>query len=342
MDLIPDWLKAVEKEVLLYQGLFSSFDTVYFGGGTPSLLSPATLGEMLDFFRERFRLAADVEITLEANPGDLDREKVRELRNIGINRLSLGVQSFFEEDLKFLGRRHSAQDAVQAIEAARWAGFENLGLDLIFGIPGQTGSRWQEALARALSFQPEHISTYQLTPEEGTPLGNRVARGRVRLWGEEESARHFLETSRMLESRGYLHYEVSNFARGEERTSRHNRKYWQQVPYLGLGPAAHSYRENRRWWNPASLQEYLGRVREGRKPVAGEEVLSPGQMRMESVLLGFRNRAGVAMGQLRLNPRSRAVLAELEASNKVNRQRDRLIPTPLGYLLADQLPLFFC
>jgi len=342
LDLIPDWLKAVKKEALFYQGLFPSFDTVYFGGGTPSLISPAALGELLDFFRERFRLSADVEVTLEANPGDLDREKARELRKTGINRLSLGAQSFFEEDLKFLGRRHSAPDAVQAIEAARWSGFENLGLDLIFGIPGQTGSRWQEALTRALSFQPEHISTYQLTPEEGTPLGNWVARGRVRLWGEEEAARQFLETSRMLRSRGYLHYEVSNFARGEERTSRHNRKYWQQVPYLGLGPAAHSYREKRRWWNPASLEAYLDRLREGRKPAAGEEILSNDQMRMESLLLGFRNREGVTMGQLHLTPGRRAVLSHLMASKKINRQEDRLIPTPQGYLLADNLPLFFC
>ena len=197
-------------------------------------------------------------------------------------------------------------------------------------------------LARALSFQPEHLSAYQLTPEEGTPLGSRVARGRVRLWEEEESAAHFLETSRLLESRGYLHYEVSNFARGAERTSRHNRKYWRQVPYLGLGPAAHSYLKHRRWWNPASLAAYLDRLREGQKPAAGEEVLSPDQTRMESLLLGFRNREGVALNRLRLNPENRAILAELEASEKINRQKDRLIPTPRGYLLADRLPLFFC
>jgi putative oxygen-independent coproporphyrinogen III oxidase len=342
LDLIADWLEAVKKEALLYRGLFSSFDTVYFGGGTPSLLSPAALGELLEFFQKRFSLSSDCEITLEANPGDLDREKARELRKFGINRLSLGVQSFSEEDLKFLGRRHRVADAVRAIKDARRAGFENLGLDLIFGLPGQTGSRWQEVLARALSFQPEHLSTYQLTPEEGTPLGSRVARGRVRLWEEEEAATQFLETSRLLESRGYLHYEVSNFARGAERTSRHNRKYWRQVPYLGLGPAAHSYLEHRRWWNAASLAAYLDRLREGQEPAAGEEVLSPDQTRMESLLLGFRNREGVALNRLRLNPESRAILAELEASEKINRQKDRLIPTPRGYLLADRLPLFFC
>jgi putative oxygen-independent coproporphyrinogen III oxidase len=342
LGLVPDWLEAVKKEALLYQGLFPSFDTVYFGGGTPSLLSPVALGELLEFLHNRFHLSENCEITLEANPGDLDREAGRELRKTGLNRLSLGVQSFSEEDLTFLGRRHRVPDAIRAIEAGRSAGFENLGIDLIYGLPGQTSASWQEGLAFALSFEPEHISTYQLTPEEGTPLGNRVARGQVRLWGEAEAARRFLETSRMLEGRGYLHYEVSNFVRGETRMSRHNRKYWRQVPYLGLGPAAHSYLENRRWWNPASVAAYLDRLREGLRPVAGEEALSPDQERMESLLLGFRNREGVAMGQLRLDRESRAVLAYLKTSKKINRLKDRLIPTPRGYLLADRLPLFFC
>jgi len=342
LGLIPDWLAAVKKEALLYQGLFSSFDTVYFGGGTPSLLSPAALGELVEFFQSRFCLSEDCEITLEANPGDLDRETTRELRKTGINRLSLGVQSFSEEDLIFLGRRHRVPDAIQAIEVGRAAGFENLGMDLIFGLPGQTSAHWQKGLAFALSFEPEHISAYQLTPEEGTPLGKKVAQGRVRLWEEEESTQTFLETSRILESQGYLHYEVSNFARGEDRISRHNHKYWQQVPYLGLGPSAHSFLNRRRWWNPASLEVYLDRLRGGQKPAAGEEVLSLDQLRMESLLLGFRNREGVAVDQLRLNQASRAVLAELEASQKINRQKNRLIPTPRGYLLADRLPLFFC
>ncbi len=342
LDLIPNWLEAVKKEALLYRGLFSSFDTVYFGGGTPSLLSPAALGNLVEFFQNRFCLSEDCEITLEANPGDLDRKSAREIRKTGINRLSLGVQSFSEEDLVFLGRRHRVPDAVQAIAAGRSAGFDNLGIDLIFGLPGQTASRWQEALTQALSFQPEHISAYQLTPEEGTPLGEEAAQGRVRLWGEEESAESFLETSRILESGGYLHYEVSNFARGENRMSRHNRKYWQQVPYLGLGPSAHSFLNRRRWWNPASLEEYLERLRVGRRPTAGEELLSLDQLGLESLLLGFRNREGVAVDQLRLNPSNRAVLAELEASQKLIRQQGRLIPTPRGYLLADRLPLFFC
>ena len=342
LDLIPEWLEAVKKEALFYQGLFSSFDTVYFGGGTPSLLSPAALGGLVECFQNRFGLSEDCEITLEANPGDLDTKTAREIRKTGINRLSLGVQSFSEEDLMFLGRRHRVPEAVQAIEAGRAAGFENLGIDLIFGLPGQTGVRWQKGLAFALSFEPEHLSAYQLTPEEGTPLGKDVARGRVRMWGEEESVRSFLETSRILESRGYLHYEVSNFARGEGRISRHNRKYWQQVPYLGLGPSAHSFQNRRRWWNPASLEEYLDRIGGGQRPAADEELLSLDQLRLESLMLGFRNREGVSVGQLRLNPAGRAVLAELEASRKLNRQNNRLIPTPRGYLLADRLPLFFC
>ena len=184
LDLIPEWLEAVKKEALFYQGLFSSFDTVYFGGGTPSLLSPAALGGLVECFQNRFGLSEDCEITLEANPGDLDTKTAREIRKTGINRLSLGVQSFSEEDLMFLGRRHRVPEAVQAIEAGRAAGFENLGIDLIFGLPGQTGVRWQKGLAFALSFEPEHLSAYQLTPEEGTPLGKDVARGRVRMWGK--------------------------------------------------------------------------------------------------------------------------------------------------------------
>ena len=175
-------------------------------------------------------------------------------------------------------------------------------MDLIYGLPGQTGTRWLEGLTRALSFQPEHISAYQLTPEEGTPLGKEAAQGRVRLWGEEESAQSFLETSRILESRGYLHYEVSNFARGEDRISRHNRKYWQQVPYLGLGPSAHSFLNRRRWWNPASLEEYLDRLRGGQRPTAGEELLSLDQIAAGIVAAGLPKSRGGGHGPIATKP----------------------------------------
>ncbi|MCU0580408.1 MAG: radical SAM family heme chaperone HemW [Desulfobacterota bacterium] len=339
---IPDWAAAVEREAVFYRSLFTRFDTIYFGGGTPSLLPTNIPGRLLEVFRRLFSIDSAAEITLEANPGDLTPESLQGFKGLGINRISLGVQSLDDRDLRFLKRRHTAAQALEAVEGIRGAGFKNLSLDLIYGIPGQTAETWQETLEKAARLQPEHLSCYELTAEPGTVLGRAVRTGGVGLPGENERRDFFLQTSSFLAARGYEHYEVSNFARGTVHYARHNQKYWDHRRYLGLGPSAHSFDGRRRWWNARTLKSYLERLGQGRLPAGGEETLTPEQRRLEVLLLGFRTRSGVALKDLSLNREREKVLTALEENGKIIRQQDRMIPTPAGFLVADRLPLFFC
>ncbi|MEW6660363.1 MAG: radical SAM family heme chaperone HemW [Thermodesulfobacteriota bacterium] len=214
--LIPDWLAALEKEAFLYQDRFGVFDTLYLGGGTPSLLDTGRFAVLMQSLRRHFSFSRDIEVTLEANPDDLTSEKIKLYKDLGVNRLSLGVQSFDDRELSFLGRRHNTRQTLEALEALRNAGFANLSLDLIYGLPGQSLADWRQTLEQALAFAPEHLSCYQLTYEPGTPLGRKSARGEVIPATEEEERDSFLFTSHFLETRGYFHYEISNFARLRE------------------------------------------------------------------------------------------------------------------------------
>ena len=340
-SLIPEWLRAVAKEALLYRDRFSSFDTLYLGGGTPTVLSEAELAALVGQLFKTFYFTSDAEITIEANPNDITREKLSALRGVGVNRVSLGVQSFDERDVSFLRRRHTAQEAVDALSLVRSSGFAGTGIDLIYGIPGQTEASWLATLQKAVLFQPEHISCYQLTAAEGTAFGQMNDKGQLRLPGEEESGNFFLTTARFLEESGYLHYEISNFARGEEHRSRHNRKYWQHVPYLGLGPSAHSFQDGKRWWNCRSIKDYCAALAEGRAPAAGAEVLSAEQLALEALYLGLRTRDGIDCAQVSTSHITDTVLPQLLRDDYVKITGTRVVPTKKGFLVADQMPLLF-
>ena len=339
LSLVPAYLEALAVEARLYQGRFATFDSLYLGGGTPSLLEVAPLTALMKNLRRHFSFAPDTEVTVEANPDDLTWDKLALLKDLGVNRLSLGVQSFDAGELRFLGRRHTARQAEQALKLARAAGFRNIGVDLIHALPGQKEAAWVRTLKKALSFRPEHLSCYQLTLAPETPLGRKQARGVITPLGEEAERRFFLLTSRFLEARGYLHYEVSNFARGESFTCRHNRKYWRHATYLGLGPAAHSFENGRRWWNHASLREYCRVLKSGAAPVAGEETLTPEQLQLETLFLGLRTREGLPFEALGRHSRS-AALAKLTASGLLRVHRGRVTPTREGLVVADRLPLW--
>lgn len=340
--LIPAWAQAVGKEAGLYAGRFKDFDTLYFGGGTPSLIPAAVLERLLETLHRLFASARSGEITLEANPGDLTLARLKRLRALGINRISLGVQSLDDRELLFLERRHTARDVRQALALIRAAGFKNLSLDLIYGLPGQTPESWQKTLEEIASLQPEHLSCYELTVEPGTALERVLRSGDIRLPADEDRRGFFLQASTFLGTQGYDHYEISNFARGAPYYARHNRKYWDHVPYLGLGPAAHSFAGRRRWWNGRALRRYLERLAQNRSPVEREERLSAEQLRLESLMLGFRTRSGVALKDLSLNQGRRKVLTALEETGKIIRQGGRMVPTTEGFLVADRLPLLFC
>jgi oxygen-independent coproporphyrinogen-3 oxidase len=288
------------------------------------------------------------------NPDDLSADKLALDRDLGINRLSLGVQSFDEAELRFLGRRHTARQTEAAIDLIRAAGFANLGLDLMYGLPGQSLAAWLKTLETALSFAPEHLSCYQLTIAAGetpalrTPMARRVARGEISLPDEETQREFFLATAQCLTARGYLHYEVANFARQGPQAGglchyccRHNVKYWTRTPYLGLGPGAHSFDGRRRWWNISSVGDYCSFLNAGEAPVAEAETLTPEQIRLETLALGFRTREGVSLATIREHPGADAKVAELTRAGLVRVERDRVMATLDGLVVADRLPLEF-
>ena len=339
--LISAYLATLDAEARLYRDQFPAFDSLFLGGGTPSLLDGAQLAELMKNLRRHFNFPPDSEITIEANPDDLTADKLTLFRDLGINRLSLGVQSFDEAELRFLQRRHTARQTGRALSLIRAAGFTNLGLDLMYGLPGQTLDAWTNTLKTALSFNPEHLSCYQLTVADETPLGQRVAAGQVRLPDEETQREFFLLTANFLTARGYLHYEVANFAREEKYVCRHNVKYWTRTPYLGLGPAAHSFLAGRRWWNVSSVEQYCSSLSAGGAPVAGEESLTPAQIRLETLSLGFRTQEGVSLETIRKQSGADAILSELELSGLVRVDHDRVTATLDGLVVADRLPLWF-
>jgi oxygen-independent coproporphyrinogen-3 oxidase len=329
----------------MYRSRFDPFDTVYIGGGTPSLLSPHQLENILIRIWKTFDMASNPEITVETNPADLNRSYLEPIREIGINRINIGIQSFDQEVLRFLGRRHSVKQAISAIEASRNAEVHNIGLDLIYGVPGQTLDSWLDTLKQAVAFLPEHLSCYQLTLESKTPLGIRYQARKFSIPGEGLQYEFFMKTSQFLQNAGYTHYEVSNFAKGTELASRHNQKYWDHSPYLGLGPAAHSFRDNRRWWNHCSIDQYLAAINAGNLPVEETEVLTMEQLRLEALYLGLRTKKGVSLEDFKsrynydLVTKKNKMLHKLQEEGFIFIQDGHLHPTPTGLAVADSLSL---
>ncbi|MDZ7344919.1 MAG: radical SAM family heme chaperone HemW [candidate division KSB1 bacterium] len=293
---IPDYLEAVKREITLRaEETFwqrQRFATIFFGGGTPSLLAPRQIAEILDSAFSSFHLEENPEITLEANPGTVTSTQLAQYRAYGINRLSLGIQSLHADELAMLDRLHSPQQAIDALLDARRAGFENINTDFMFALPQQTISRWQQTLEQAFALEPTHISAYNLTIETGTPLDFAIRKGKIQPLTEEEERAFYQFTIDFLESQGYFQYEVSNFAQpGFE--AKHNIKYWDGSPYLGVGASAHSYDGERRFWNVANLRTYLEALADDRLPEADSEALSLRQKMFETAFLGLRQRRGV-------------------------------------------------
>ncbi len=336
-SLIPRWIDALNREASLYKDWNNPFDSLYFGGGTPTLLGTKALSVLLDNIFEQFDFVPDTEITIEANPNHLTAEKIKALRSFGINRISVGVQSFDDRMLTFLGRGHTAKQAKDALIALRPAGFTNIGLDLMYGLKNQSVDEWIDTLKQAISFQPEHLSCYQLSIEKQTLFGRMRDQGLLVPLTENEEARFFLATSRFLEDNGYIHYEISSFAGEEGYYSLHNNKYWQHTPYLGLGPSAHSFNGARRWWNIASVRKYCEALERGKTPVGGYENLTRAQLRLESVALGLRTKQGIGITQIPRKNRSNGILSRLQDSGFLQVENDRVTPTRKGFLVADHL-----
>ncbi len=336
------WLAALSREASMYCASFPAFDTVYIGGGTPSLLDGDLLETLMDRVVSSFPLRSDAEITIEANPCDIDSEKILIFRRLGFTRINLGVQSFDTEVLEFLGRSHSAKTAACALAEIESKWPRSFGVDMIYGLPGQSKGHWMAQLEKALAFNPDHVSCYQLSIEKGTKLQRLQAEGEFRLPGESFLAGLFTATSDLMASHGYMHYEVSNFAANSSSRSRHNMKYWRHMPYLGLGPSAHSFDGLRRWWNVRSVKSYCESLHSNILPVEGEEVLSNSELTRESVFLGLRTSEGIA---LELVPKTNETSIFLENSRRMRflEIRDgKIIPTVKGLLVADHLALSLC
>ena len=297
---IPDYLKALALELDITMCERSEpVRTVYIGGGTPTSFDPDQLGELLTLVTSAVRMVNGVEFTVEANPGTLTPAKLRILSDAGVNRLSIGVQSFNDRLLRTLGRRHTREDALTAIGSARDAGFNNLTLDLIFGIPTQTREEWQQDLAELLACDVPHVSTYCLTWEKGTPLSEVAELGDVSRLSEDDELWMYEEAIRTLTDAGYAHYEISNFAR-DGFESEHNHVYWANMSYLGLGPAAASYINGERRGNFASIEKYCAALRHGKLPIESRERLSAEKSARETAVMNLRRTRGIDFGEFAL------------------------------------------
>ncbi|MBA4417699.1 MAG: coproporphyrinogen III oxidase [Syntrophus sp. (in: bacteria)] len=339
LSLIPSWLDALCKEIDLYQDIFSEFGSLFIGGGTPSLLDGNTLDHLIKTIRAHWSFDSNIESTIELNPDDVTGEKLRLYRTLGINRLSLGIQSFNDSELIFLKRRHTSEGARKALRLIRKAGFKNFSLDLIYGLPGQTEAGWLTTLKYALSYEPTHLSCYQLTVEKNTPFGLLKAEGTLTPLNEKTEEMLFLTTSQFLEAQGFIHYEISNFARSDNYICRHNMKYWRHIPYLGLGPGAHSFSNGQRWWNYRSLEQYCVSFTEGANPVEDLEILTPEQVRLEMIYLGLRTKEGVSLSRVEDTILASTAFADMKKGGLIKVDKGRIVPTRKGFLMADRLPL---
>jgi oxygen-independent coproporphyrinogen-3 oxidase len=334
-----DWTAAIaaEVQVLAREGGFALADelaTVFVGGGTPSLLGPDAMDELAEVLgRERLG-AADLEWTGEANPESFTPEVAGGWARAGVNRVSLGAQTFHEGALRWMGRLHGPEGPGRAIESARRAGLENLSVDLIFGLPSHLERDWRADLDRVLALDVPHVSLYGLTVEPGTPLGRAVREGREVAVDEDRYADEFLVAAELLGAAGYEHYEVSNFARPDAR-SRHNAVYWNGEPYLGLGNGAHSYAPPIRRWNVRSWETYRGRVLDGASPEEGRETVGPAERELERIWLGLRTRHGLEVPADRAD--ARALTDGWTRGGLATRRGDTVRLTAEGWLVLDRL-----
>jgi len=342
-EVRSELVNCLVKEIELQQNYLSSkaIDTIYFGGGTPSLLPADELNALINTIEKHFSVSANAEITLEANPDDLTSQKLQELKSIGVNRLSIGIQSFHNEFLTFLHRAHNASTAIQCVDAARKAGFENISIDLIYGMPNESETIWLKDIEQAIALSPEHISCYSLTIEEKTVFGRWAASGKLSPAADEVAARHLELLMERLTKAGYEHYEISNFAR-PGFYSRHNTSYWQQHQYLGIGPSAHSYNGVSRQFNISNNHLYIKSLQQGVVPFE-KEVLSREDLINEYLLTSLRTHWGANVLTLKEHYAYDVLAEDGEYIQSLLEQHlailkgEHLVLTNKGKLLADKI-----
>jgi len=330
------------RELIMRQHYLSDepISTIYLGGGTPSLLTPGEIEGILSSIKELYRVTRPVEITLEANPDDLTLDYLEGLFTIGVNRLSIGIQSFQQNVLHWINRAHDSEQAVRSLENSRLAGFANISIDLIYGIP-LPEHNYESDLRKAVALEPDHISAYNLTIESGTVFGHQLKKGVFQKVTEEVEAECFQLTMNILRANGYLHYEISNFSLpGKE--SGHNTGYWEGKLYLGVGPSAHSYNGKSRQYNVSSNGRYIQKIKDGVVPSVLEE-LTPEQQINELIMLGLRTSKGVDLQQLindfewDLTAQNSKYLEEQMNNGFVHIEKKKLLLTDKGKFIADRI-----
>ena len=332
LSLIPDYVNALQREIEKRSGLKGEINTIYFGGGTPSLLRVKDVASLLKTIDDHFSVSRDVEVTLEVNPGTVDLKYLNALKDVGINRLSIGVQSLKDDKLKFLGRIHTAGQARRIVEDAGKAGFDDVSMDLIYGLPFETETTWLEDLTAALRLRPSHLSCYMLTIEPGTPLEKQSRQGLIKPLGHQAMSALFKKTVQFLEASNYEHYEISNFSRGSRNRSKHNSKYWEMIPYYGFGAAAHAYDGTTRSWNYKSIHTYIKRIAAGRLPVEDREILTREQKMMEMIMLRLRTLEGLDLKKFQ-------ILFHVAFETQFKTILDSIFDASLGFIKAGRFAL---
>jgi len=334
-------LAGIKKELLLRKDVLKDpLETIYFGGGTPSILTSDEIAEILDFIRQNYTLTNTLELTIEANPDDLSKAYLKALKKQGFNRLSIGIQSFFDEDLIFMNRAHTRKEALQTIKTAQEVGFDNITIDLIYGIPGLTNKRWKENIATFLALGIPHLSSYALTVEPNTALDHFIKTKKYPPVEEDLAKQHFDILVATLGANNFLHYELSNFAKAGF-LSKHNSAYWQGKSYLGIGPSAHSYYEGTRSWNVSNNGRYSRALQAGRLPLK-TEVLTLSNQYNEYIMTGLRTIWGVNLSKVErdfgldyLQFLQTKIKRHISIKNLKITSDGKLVVTPKAFFLID-------
>jgi oxygen-independent coproporphyrinogen III oxidase len=343
-DNIPSFLSSLKKEIDFYSGFYNKdrfFTSIYFGGGTPSLMDAWYISEIIDYLHKNFSVSENAEITLETNPGTVNKNKLRDFFALGINRISIGIQSFHEDELKFLTRIHDKATAIDTVYNAERAGFKNISADLIFNLPGQTKAKWLDNLKTVVELPVKHISAYSLILERGTILNKMVLDGKVKIQDEDYDAELYELTIDFFESNGFLQYEVSNFSK-EGFECIHNKAYWEYRDYLSFGPSAHSFVDGKRWWNFSSLKKYISEIEKNNFAVAGSEIVTREQFFDEYIMLALRSN-GINIGELQLKfgddwlKSKLNYFSELQQHNLLTINKDSIRLTKNGYAVCDEI-----
>jgi oxygen-independent coproporphyrinogen III oxidase len=343
-DNIQPFLNSIKKEIKYYSSLYYKeriFTSIFFGGGTPSLMEPAYLGSIIQALKENYDISDEAEITIETNPGTVNKEKLRMIKKVGFNRISIGIQTFHDDELNFLTRIHNKKTAMETVYNANEVGFDNISIDLIFNLPGQTKSKWKENLETAVQLPINHLSAYSLILERGTILNKMVLDEKVKIQDSDHDADLYEITMDFMHESGFKQYEVSNFAKpGYE--CRHNNAYWHYKDYLSFGTSSHSFVNGKRWWNFSSLKRYIAEVNKSGFAVAGSEIITDREKLSEYVMLSLRS-SGLELNEFKkmfgadwINEKY-DYIKKLMKRNLVTLDGKYLRLTKTGYAVCDEI-----